>query len=194
MRIAYAAHLLVEQCGHAAVEHGVVGDDLLGGVLARLRRPGDRLVDGLAQGGELRVDAVDIAAEGGAVVERAGQLLAQRVHPVAGAVGLLAQLALLSELRRVDRGRAVEDVGGEAAFGIEIARDVANGADDREPALGFGDPLDCLVLRHGDVDGEAAAHGRERDDGGGQERTDFHDSVRQLARGNYFARTIGRRC
>ncbi|MHC2666321.1 hypothetical protein ACVINX_007106 [Bradyrhizobium diazoefficiens] len=72
----HAADLLVEQRGHGAVEHGVVGDDLLGGVLARLRRSRERLVDGLAQRGEFRIDAVDVVAGGGAVVERAGKVLA----------------------------------------------------------------------------------------------------------------------
>src|SRR3954462_15277108 len=110
------------------------------------------------------------------------QVLAQRVHRVAGGIGLLAQLALLGKQRRVDGGRAIEDVGGKAALGVEVARDVADGANDRQPPLPFGDPLHRLVFRHGDVDGEAAAHSRERDDGGGQERTDFHESVRQLAR------------
>src|SRR6476469_2378488 len=83
---------------------------------------------------------------------------------------------MFGELRRVDGRRYVEDVGGEAALGVEIARDVADGADDREPALRLGDPVHRLVFRDGDVNGEAAADGRERDDGGGQQRTDFHDS------------------
>ncbi len=171
----HAAHLLVEQRGNAGVEQGIVGDDLAGRVLARVRRPRDGLVDRLAQTGELRVDGVDAAADGVAVVEWAGQFLAQRVHLVAGAVGCLAQPVLLGKLGRVHSGGAIEDVGGKAPLGIEVTRNVADGADNRQPAFGFADPLHRLVFRHGDVDGEAAADGRERDDGAGQERTDFHD-------------------
>src|SRR5262249_15247202 len=83
-------------------------------------------------------------------------------------------------LHRVDGGRSIENIGGKAALGIEIARNVADGADDREPALRLRDPIHGLVFRHGDVGGKAASDGRERDDGGGQKRTDFHGNVRHL--------------
>ena len=178
VELRHPADLLVEQRGDGGVEHGVVGDDLPGRVLAGLGRAVDRLVDGLAQGGEFDVQRVDAAADGGAIVERAGQVLADRIHLVARAVGLLAVFVVeLGPHLRVDRGRPVEDVGGKAALGIHVARDFADGPHHLQPALRDRDLVHGLVFRDGHIDGEAAADGGERDDGGGQERADFHGDL-----------------
>src|ERR1019366_8609006 len=145
----YLAHLIVEQVGDRAVERGVVGDDLLGGVAARLGRTVERLDDSLAQIGELRIQRVDGAADGGAVDEIAGQGLADLVHLVVRAVGVLAVFVELGARFRLDDGRPEQDVGGDAAFGVEIARNVADDPHDPEPALGYRDLVHGLVFGGG---------------------------------------------
>ena len=90
--------------GDRAVEDGVVGDDLLGGIAAGLGRTVERLVDASRRAANF-VFSVSMAADGGAVVEVAGQGLADLVHPVARAVGLLAVLVELGAQFRFDHGR-----------------------------------------------------------------------------------------
>ncbi len=174
VELGHLAHLLVEQGRHRGVEHGVVGDDLPGGILARLGGAVDGLVHGVAQGSEFHVQCVDAAADGGAVVKR-GKILADRVHPVARAIGRLAIFfdKLGSHLRG-HHGGPVQDVGGEATLGIHVARDFTDCPHHRQPALRNRHPVHGLVFRDGHIDGETAAHGRQRDDGRGQERADFH--------------------
>ena len=103
----HLADLLVEQRGDGGIEDGVIGDDLPGGVLAGLGRTVDRLVDGVAKCCEFRVQRIDCAAYGGAIVERPGQVFADRVHLVARAVGLLAVFVVEFRARlRIHDGRA----------------------------------------------------------------------------------------
>ena len=175
VELGHLAHLLVEQRGDGGIEDGIIGDDLPGGVLAGLGRTVDRLVDRLAKCGEFLVQLIDGAAHGGAIVERTGQVFADCVHPVARAVGLLAIFVV--ELRphpRIHDGRPVQDVGGETALGIEVARNFADGPDHFKPALGDGNLVHRLVFRNGHVNSEPAADDGQGDDGGSQQGTDFH--------------------
>ena len=57
----------------AALKTALSATIFLAASLRGFRRAVDRLVDGLAQRGELDVQRIDAAADGGAVVERAGQ-------------------------------------------------------------------------------------------------------------------------
>ena len=170
----HLADLLVEQRGDGGVEDGVIGDDLPGGVLAGLGRTVDRLVDGLAKRREFLIQLIDRAAHGGAIVER-GQVLADRVHLVARAVGLLAVFFVEfgPRLRIHDRG-SVQDIGGEATLGIHVARNFADRPDHLEPALCDGNLVHRLVFRNGHINREPAADGGQGDDGGSQQGTDFH--------------------
>ena len=106
---------------------------------------------------------------------RARQVLAHRVHLVACAISIFAHLLveLLAD-RGVDRRRSIEDVGGKAALGIHVARDVADRAHHFQPALRHRDLVHGLIFGSRHVDGEAAADGGKRDDGGGEEGADFH--------------------
>ena len=163
----HLADLLVEQRGDGGIEDGVIGDDLPGGVLAGFGRTVDRLVDGVAKGCEFAVQGVHAAGHRGAVVKAAGQDFADRIHLVAGAIGLLAVFVVeLGTHFRIDGGRPVQDVGGKAPLGVHIARDVADGPDDLQPALRHGNLVHGLVLCDGDIDRETAADGGKRDDGG----------------------------
>ena len=159
----------------ATLKAAFVGDNLSGRVLAGFGRTVDGLVYGVAQGGEFDVQRVDAGADGGGIVEPAGQVLADGVHLVARAVGVLAVFVVeLGPHFRVHRGRPVEDVGGKAALGIHVARNFADRPHHLQPALRDRDPFHGLILRDGHIDGEATAHSGERDDGGGEEGTDFH--------------------
>ena len=175
VELRHAAHLLVEQLGGRDVEHGIVGNELPGGVLARFGRAVDRLVHGLAQRVELHVQIVDAGAYRRGVVEAARQVLAHRVHLVACAIGIFAHLLveLLTD-RGVHRRRSVEDVGGKAALGIHVARDFADRAHHFQPALCDRDLVHGLIFGSRHIDGEPAADGGKRDDGSGEEGTDFH--------------------
>ena len=75
VELRHAANLLVEQLGGRSVEHGIVGDELPGGVLARFGRAVDRLVRGIAQRVELHVQIVDAGAYRRGVVEAAREFL-----------------------------------------------------------------------------------------------------------------------
>ena len=174
VELSHLADLLVEQHGDGGVERGVVGDDFLGGFLADIGGTVDRLVDGVAKRCEFRVQRIDRAAHARAVVERR-EILADRIHLVAGAVGLLAVLFVeLSPRFRIHHRWPVQDVGGKAAFGIHVARNFAHGPDHLQPALGNGDPVHRLIFRNGHIDGEAAADSGQGDNGGSQQGTDFH--------------------
>ncbi len=169
------ADLLVEQRGDAIIEDGVVGDDLFCGVLAGIGGTVDCLVDRLAKGGEFYVQGIDAGHHGGRIVERAGQGALDLIHLLARAVGLLAVFFdHFGPHFRVHGGRPHQDVGGETALGIEIARNVADGPDDLQPSLGDRNLVHGLVFRGGDIDRQPAADGGKRDDGGGQQGTDFH--------------------
>ncbi len=169
------ADLVVEQLGHGGVEDGVVADDLLCGVLARLGRSVESVVDGGAQCLELGVQRVDPVADSGAVVERAGQRVTDLVHLRQRAVGIPAVLVVqLGAQFRIDRRGAEQQVGGKAALRIHVARDFADRPHHFEPALGDRDLVHRLVFDHRHVDGEAAADGGKRNDGGGEQRADFH--------------------
>ena len=82
----------------------------------------------------------------------------------------------LSSVRslRIHRGRPEQDVGGKAALGIHVARDLADRAHHLQPALRDRDLVHGLVLRSRHIDGEPAADGGKRDDGSGEEGADFH--------------------
>ena len=116
------------------------------------------------------------AAHGGAVVERAGQGRSRIWFILSRAPSVCLRYLSLSSARcfRIHGGRPEQDVGGEAALGIDIARNVADGPDDLQPALRDRNLVHRLVFRDGDIDREAAADGGKRDDGGGQQGTDFH--------------------
>ena len=89
-----------------------------------------------------------------------GQVLADRIHLVARAVGVLAVFVVeFGPHFRVHRGRPVEDVGGKAALGIHVARNFADRPHHLQPALRDRDLVHGLVFRHGHIDGEAAADG-----------------------------------
>ena len=96
------ADLLVEQKGHAGIEGGVVGDDLVAGGAAGVGRRGQRVGDGLAQACEFRLQRVDRTRHRLAVVKRARKRGADLVHLRHGAVGQRAQLVELGRLFRID--------------------------------------------------------------------------------------------
>ncbi|MGY3160417.1 hypothetical protein ACVW0V_009557 [Bradyrhizobium elkanii] len=152
-----AAHLLVEQHGDAGVEDGVVGDDLGCRRTAGVDRTCDRLLDRVAERGELGLQRIDRARNRFAVVERAGQHGADLIDLGERAVGQLAQLVEIGDLLLVDRAGAEQEVGGHAALGVHVARDVADGADDFEPALRGRDLVHGLVLGHRDIGRQSAA-------------------------------------
>jgi hypothetical protein len=125
---------------------------------------------------EFCVQAVHAAGHGGAVLEHAELGRPDLIHLFAGAVGLLAVFVV--EFRphfRVHRGRPEHDVGGEAALGVHIARDFADGPDDLQPALRDGNLVHRLVFRGGDIDGKTAADSGQRDDCDRQQGANFHE-------------------
>ena len=109
-----------------------------------------------------------------AIVERTGR--APMIHLFARAIGLLAVFVV--EFRpqfRIHRGRSEHDVGGEAALGVHVARDFADGPDDLQPALRDGNLVHRLVFRGGDIDGKPAADSGQRDDCDRQQGANFHE-------------------
>jgi hypothetical protein len=145
VELRHAAHLLVEQLGNCGVEHGIVGDDFSGGILAHFGRAVDRLVDGVAQRVEFHVQLIDAGADRYGIVECAGQVPADRIHLVARGISVLAEfLVELLAHRRIDRGRAIEDVGGKAALRVHVARDITDRAHHLQPALRHRDLLHGL--------------------------------------------------
>jgi len=168
VKTSHPADLTVQQHRDGAVQHRVVGDDLLDRILARLDRAVERLVHALPERRVLRIDAVDAGAELGAIGERAGQLGLDAIHLLARAVGVPAIFVVrLRAQFRVDAGGPEQEIGGEAALGIEIARNVADGPNHFQPALRHRDLVHRLVFCHRDIDCEAAADGGQRNDGGG---------------------------
>ena len=168
------AHLLVEQRRDSLVEDRVVGDDFLGRIAAGFRRTGEGLVDVCAQRGELGIQGIDAAADGGAVFDCACQGRLDLVHLVASPIGVPAILVEFGDQLRIHGGRSEHDIGGKAAFGVHVARDLANRAHHLQPALRDRDLVHGLVLRSRHIDGEPAADGGKRDDGSGKKGTDFH--------------------
>ena len=143
VELRHAADLLVEQRGDGGVEHGVVGDDLPGRVLAGVR-PDRRSPCPWPRAGRRTLRSarrcrLPTAAPSSSAPDRSLRItfILSRAPSV-----FLRYLSLSSaRMLRIDGSRPVEDVGGKAALGVQVARDVADRP--HQLAAGSARPRPC---------------------------------------------------